>query len=227
MKYSLLFLISIMALQSAWSQCYPDRHNSTWFDGWVSCEESVNPNPARGNGHWILYNFHQQYALFEMDVWNFNAPDYLDYGMQEVVIDISADSITWTEYGQVTFPQANGLNTYEGAEVLDFDSTLAQYVLVTAVSNYGGSCYGLSEIRIRAQDLCDEDRILWIAGDGDWNVPSNWCNNRIPTEVDEVVIPSDVVVTIPFLYTAHVWTISLDPDAELRMIGSLVAHKQE
>lgn len=209
------------------AQCFEDRHNTTWFDGWISCAEKVSPNPARPSGHWIMYDFDQVYTLFEMRVWNMNAPDHLDYGLQDVVIDLSDDGETWTEFGEHSFPQAPGSSRYEGDVPVDFDSANARFVLISALSNHGGSCYGLSEVRIRARDLCPDDQILWIAGNGNWDVPANWCNNRIPTEDDKVVIPSGVVVTIPWLYTAHVWSIKLDPTSELNMIGSLIAHKQE
>ena len=209
------------------AQCDTLRHNNTWFDGWISCEASANPNAARGDGHWIQYDFGQQYSLFDLRVWNMNAPDLLDYGMQNVVIDISSDGVTWTEYGQYVFTQAPGDSRYEGDEVMSFDSTIAQHVLITAIDNYGGTCYGLSEIRIRAQDLCPEDKIEWIAGDGDWDIPSNWCGNQIPTMDDEVVVPSGVKITIPRFYTANVWTLTMDPSSELVVKGNLVAHKPE
>ena len=52
------------------------------MDG-ISCEESQNPNPARSAGHWIHYDFGQQYSLNELRVWNMNARDYLNYGTAE------------------------------------------------------------------------------------------------------------------------------------------------
>lgn len=219
--------ICLLLAPGASAQCDTLRHNNTWFDGWISCEETINPNAVRGPGHWILYDFNQQYTLFEMHVWNTNAPDILDYGLQNVVVDISNDGTTWSEFGSYVFPQGTGDSRYSGVDVMNFDSTNAQYVLITAVDNYGGSCYGLSEIRIRARDRCLEDKIQWIAGNGAWDVPANWCSNRVPNQDDEVVIPSAVVVTIPFLYTAHVWNITLDPGAELEMVGSMILHKPE
>ena len=224
-----LFLFTLFALSgnSVISQCDTLRHNSTWFDGWISCETNPSPNAARDPGHWILYDFNQVYTMFEMRVWNTNAPDILDYGLKNVVIDISDDGINWTEHGQYLFPQGPGDSRYEGVEPMSFDSTNARFVLITAIDNYGGTCYGLSEVRIRARDLCPDNKIQWIAGDGAWDIPANWCSNRIPNQDDEVVIPAGVIVTIPFLYTAHVWNIALEPTAELNMIGSMMLHKPE
>jgi F5/8 type C domain-containing protein len=222
-----LIVLCTLFSTGAASQCDTLRHNSTWFDGWISCEETANPNAARGNGHWILYDFNQVYTMFEMRVWNTNAPDILDYGMKNVVIDISDDGTTWTEFGQFLFPQGSGDSRYEGVDAMNFDSTNARYVLITGIDNYGGSCFGLSEVRIRARDLCPQDKIQWIAGDGTWDIPANWCSNRVPNQDDDVIIPSGVIVTIPFLYTAHAWNITLEPSAELEMIGSMILHKPQ
>jgi|GEM_PF-3586567 len=224
--YTLTLLCILVNLKTE-GQCDTLRHNNTWFDGWISCEEAMSPNAARGAGHWILYDFSQQYAMFEMRVWNTNAPEILDYGMQNVLIDISNDGVNWTEFGAFLFPQGTGDSRYEGVDVMSFDSINARYVLITGVDNYGGNCFGLSEVRIRARDRCLDDKIQWIAGNGAWDVPANWCSNRVPNQSDKVVIPSGVVVTIPFLYTAHVWTMTLDPNAELEMIGSMVVHNPE
>ncbi len=134
------------------AQCFLDRHNTTWFDEWISCTTSMNPNPARGESHWILYNLNYPYELHQMHIWNTNAPEYLTDGMQDIIIDISNDGLNWTEVGEFQIPMANGTSTYEGLDLYDFDGTSAQYVLITGLTNHGGSCFGLSEIRIDVTD---------------------------------------------------------------------------
>ena len=185
-----IFAIASACFSEAAAQCYPDRHNNTWFDGWISCDASENPNTSRGQSHWILYEFSQPYTLYELEVWNLNVPDMLTNGLQNVVIDLSNDGENWTEHGEYSFPQASGESTYEGVQVMSFDSAMARYVLITAIDNYGGDCYGISEIRIRARDLCRDDKVLWIGGEGDWDVPQNWCAHVVPGAEDEVIIPS-------------------------------------
>jgi len=224
---TIIVVLPMLFATIARGQCDTLRHNKTWFDGWISCEASPNPNVVRGNSHWILYNFGQQYTLFETRLWNTNSPDLLEYGVQNIVIDISSDGENWSEVGEFLVPQSPGTSLYEGTDLMTFDSTNAQYVLITAIDNYGGPCYGFSEIRIHARDLCRENRILWIGGDGDWDVAANWCNNAIPTEFDDVTIPSGSVVTIPYLYTAHVANIVVEPGAEFNMIGNLIVHNEE
>ncbi len=138
----------ILTAQSLSSQCFPDRHNSTWFDGWLSCSTSSSPNPTRGDSHWILYNLQHNYQLGQMHVWNTNAEDYLADGIKDLVIDVSLDGINWTEVGVFQFEQANGSSTYEGFSGPDLDGIEAKYLLITALSNWGGWCYGFSEVKI-------------------------------------------------------------------------------
>ncbi len=128
-------------------QCYPDRHNTTWYDGWISCETSVNPNPERGMSHWIMYDFGKKIEMKAMHIWNSNVPDFLNYGMKSVAIDYSDDGDAWHELGTYEFEQATGKNIYEGFDLESFDSFKARYLLLTALSNYGGDCVGLSEVR--------------------------------------------------------------------------------
>ena len=139
-----LMVVGILDLQA---QCYPDRHNTTWYDGWISCDLAESPNPERGLSHWILYNLGSPYTLGKSRVWNSNHPDFLGRGLKDIVIDYSMDGVSWNEHGPFTLNQASGNTTYEGDEGPDFNKIEAQYVLITALSNYGGSCYGLSEFR--------------------------------------------------------------------------------
>lgn len=151
----LIILVILLSIASAKTsgQCFLDRHNTTWFDGWISCETSMNPNATRGESHWIMYDLNEPYSLFQMHIWNTNAPEYLTNGMQEIAIDISNDGSSWTSVGEFTLPMADGTSTYEGMDLYDFGGTNARFVLITGLSNHGGDCYGLSEIRI---DVTDE-----------------------------------------------------------------------
>lgn len=148
MKYifSIIFLTVITSEIS--SQCYPDRHNTSWFDAWVSCEASQNPNTIRGKSHWILYDLGYVYKLENLHVWNINDPDNLDDGLKNVIIDYSLDGNTWMESGNAVFPKANGSSIYQGNDILDFNGIKTRYLLITAKDNYGGNCYGFSELRI-------------------------------------------------------------------------------
>ena len=142
----ILSIILVFSLNS-FSQCFPDRHNTTWFDGWVSCEASESPNPERGNSHWIMYDFNHIYGLGDVHLWNTNDGKHLDWGLQRAAVDYSIDGINWIELGEFTFEMASGESIYQGLSVADFDDEEARFVLITGLENWGGECYGLAEIK--------------------------------------------------------------------------------
>lgn len=151
-KYIYLFLLSSFGFTQLSGQCYPDRHNTNWFDGWISCETAPNPNDSYADSHWILYDFKDTYELGQLHVWNSNDPSHLDYGMQDVSIDYSLDGIDWINLGNFSFEMASGKSIYEGFKGPNFNGALARYVLITGLSNYGGECFGLSELRFEVQE---------------------------------------------------------------------------
>lgn len=154
-----IFLILIWAVmqQLAVAQCYPDRHSTNFFDGWISCEPAVSPNPERPVSHFIMYDFGKVYKLGQMTIWNSNDPSHLDYGMRDVAIDYSADGETWYTAGDFVFGQASGLSTYEGEEGPYLNDIEGRYLLITALTNYGGTCYGLSEMRVSGEEVIISD----------------------------------------------------------------------
>jgi hypothetical protein len=126
----------------------------------VSCEVSPNPNPTYGDSHWIMYDFGYEYQLLESVFWNSNEPNNINFGIQEFNVDYSRDGVTWISLGSFTLNQASGLSNYEGEEGPDFEKANARYVLITPTSNYGGSCYGFSELKISITDpleIVDEE----------------------------------------------------------------------
>ena len=152
-KLLILIFLSLLLNINLSSQCYPDRHNTTWYDGWISCETSVNPNAERGESHWILYNLGYTYHLGQMQIWNSNAPDYLADGIKTAAIDVSVDGVNWTEVGEFEFEQASGKSIYEGFQGPDLSGYEAKYLLITALSNWGGFCYGLSEVKVEVHGI--------------------------------------------------------------------------
>src|SRR5688572_26384961 len=154
MKRNIFFILLLGFLPLvSWSQCFPDRHSTNFFDGWISCEEAKNPNLARPAGHFIMYDFGKIYELGQMTIWNSNDPGHLDWGMRDVAIDYSIDGEIWLHAGDFTFSQASGLSTYEGEEGPHLDNVEGRYLLITGLNNYGGECYGLSEMRIEGEEV--------------------------------------------------------------------------
>ena len=148
MRHIIYILVILSSAVQIKAQCFPDRHNTSWFDSWISCEASQNPNSSRGISHWILYDLGHTYKLKKMHVWNLNDPDNLNDGLKNIAIDYSSDGNTWQEYGNAVLPKASGKSIYEGSEILDFGGINTRYLLITAKNNYGGKCFGLSELRI-------------------------------------------------------------------------------
>ena len=146
-----LLLITCCGLLSA--QCYPDRHNTTWFDAWVSCETSVGPVASHGESHWIQYDLGYTYLLGELEIWNINDPQNLGRGAQAIYIDVSEDGETWTAMPDQTLLPGSGLSIYEGQTVMDFDGEPVRYLLITIESTYGAACGGISEMRVGVEGV--------------------------------------------------------------------------
>jgi hypothetical protein len=158
MKKTILLVSALVMLQQfAFTQCYPDRHSTNFFDGWVSCEAAPSPNPGRPASHFIMYDFGKVFKLGQMTIWNSNDPAHLDWGMRDVAIDYSADGENWYTAGDFTFGQASGLSTYEGEQGPFLGDIEARYLLITALTNYGGSCYGLSEMKVVGEEVIISD----------------------------------------------------------------------
>jgi hypothetical protein len=145
-------ILMFIILQWTYAQCYPDRHSTTWLDSWISCDTSQNPNTVYGSSHWILYDLGYEYTLNETKIWNLNEPKRLNNGINEYTVDYSLDGATWTNLGNFTMNQASGMSIYEGEEGPDFDGVKARYVLITPLSNFGGDCFGFSELKIQITD---------------------------------------------------------------------------
>lgn len=128
-------------------QCYEDRHDTSWNEGWISCHADENPNPQRGLSHWILYDFGHTYRIADTHMWNVNTPEWLDNGFKDFYIDYSVDGLEWKQLGQFTLDRADGNSTYEGSNVTSFGGDTARFVVFTAIDNWGGDCSGFAEVR--------------------------------------------------------------------------------
>ena len=150
MRSYIIILLCLVSWQSLSAQAYPDRHNTSWNDAWISCETASSPNVKREPGHWIMYDLGDQYALHSSTIWNNNVPGKTNTGLQEVIIDVSDDGTEWMELGTFILTQGPASAFYQGDEGPEFGGVVARYVLISAVSNYGGDCFSLSEVKIEA-----------------------------------------------------------------------------
>jgi hypothetical protein len=118
-----------------------DLHSTNTATMWSTAPNATGPA-------WIQYDFDKLYKLHEMWVWNYNVEfEYvLGFGMKDVTIEYSADGATWTTLGAYEFAQAPGKADYAHGATVSFGGLIVKSVKITATSNYGGSCYGLSEV---------------------------------------------------------------------------------
>jgi hypothetical protein len=144
----LVIILTCSFAMTIQAQCYMDRHNTSWYDGWVSCDKKVSPNPQRGSGHWLMYALGHRYVLGKSYFWNHNVPTSLSDGAKEITIDYSLDGISWNTYGNISLIKGTGQNIYEGEEGPDFQNIEARYVLITVLETHGGNCAGISEVKI-------------------------------------------------------------------------------
>jgi hypothetical protein len=112
---------------------------------WLSNKDGVQPS-------WIEYAFDRVYKLHEMWVWNSNEglEPLIGLGIKEVTIEYSANGTDYITLGPThEFAQATGTVDYAHNTSIDFGGAVAQYVRLTAISNWGDilNQYGLSEVR--------------------------------------------------------------------------------
>ncbi|KXK37970.1 MAG: T9SS type A sorting domain-containing protein [Saprospiraceae bacterium] len=174
MKHIYLFILSYWVTTSLTAQegfiPYPDRHSTSLTNQWLSCKKSLNPNTLRDSSYWIMYDLGAPFELNDSKIWNFNTPERINSynnepwsltpligslkdGMKEVAFDISIDGQTWQEVKIFEIPEASGSSYYEGVDGPDFEGVKARYLLLTGLSNHGGKCYGLGEIKVNISEI--------------------------------------------------------------------------
>jgi len=161
MKKLFLFIsLFLFILCESIGQCCPDRHSTNAHDGWISCSPTFNPIAGLGNSHWIRYDFGQVHSLHQSIFWNINDPGRLADNIQKARIDYSTNGTNWTFYGLVDFIQATGDPKYEGFTGPDFNGLSARYMIITPIQNFGGSCYGFSEMKIYTEPAEAPDFVI-------------------------------------------------------------------
>jgi hypothetical protein len=164
-KKAILLIALVFLFQGLTAQCIPDRHNTSSQTTWVSCTPMANPNTNRPAGHWIMYDLNYSYALEQTHFWNYNHPDTLSRGANNVVIDLSDDGTNWQEVANLNVPVASGSSQYEGWAGPHLGGQRARYILITLLSNHGDACYSLGEFRVGVQDEIDCLTEYLLSGD--------------------------------------------------------------
>lgn len=118
-------------------------HGST-PDGnmWVSDTGDLNPV--------LVFDLGASYNLQTARVWNYNEGCCTAFGARAVEVSASLDNVNWSILGTNTFAQAGG-GTAEPAQNFSTPAANVRYVRFRLLTNYGGTLFGLSEIRFVAQ----------------------------------------------------------------------------
>ncbi|MHC4510178.1 MAG: LamG-like jellyroll fold domain-containing protein, partial [Planctomycetota bacterium] len=124
-----------------------DLHSTEPTTMWVSANEPL--------GAWIQYEFDRMQKLHQMWVWNSNQmlEGLFGFGMKDVTVEYSTNGADWATVAEVPqFAKAPGTAGYAHDTTVDFGGAVAQFVRLTATSNWGGVLpqYGLSEVRFLA-----------------------------------------------------------------------------
>ncbi len=194
-KIALLIITTIIALNIN-AQCNENIHSNNVSDNWESCTTKDNPNLERGNGHWIQYDLGYIYPITTSRIWNYNVSGNTDKGFKDVVVDYSIDGETWSQLGFYTFDEASGSNVYTGFEGPNFGDIETRYILITALNNYGNSCYGLAECKFNI----GEDVVIGIEEVKDNNSLSVFPNPAVNTiqlisdnlDIKEIILRNSV-----------------------------------
>lgn len=151
MKKYIFLLITLIAALDLDGQC--TDHGNYWNQSWTSCTLSDNPNPERGQTHWILYEFHEQQYIDSTWIWNANREGESGLGVREVIFDYSLDGNTWIKLGQYEFPMADESPEYSGFQGPNFEGEALKYILITVLSTHlEGDCASIAEVQFNIDD---------------------------------------------------------------------------
>lgn len=148
-KYLYIAFICLILPTGLMAQCKTD--------GWLSCSTERSPNSDKNSGHWIMYDLGYEYNLSTSQIWNYNDPFNLSSGTRQLAVDYSLDGVNWTSWGSVELAQGTGTPDYTGSKGPDLSGIRARYILLTAESNWGGACAGLTEIRFNLDQTTSND----------------------------------------------------------------------
>ena len=196
----------------------------------LSCSIDENPNDTRDSSHWIVYDLGERYELHQTHVWNYNVENETDRGFQSVVIDYSLDGVTWNEFGQYTWPEAPGDNTYSGFSGPDFQGTFARYILITTLDN-SPACKGIGKVSFAAVlcpltgTACDDNDSETVNDIYDDNCECKG-KNLFENECDEVLLALGDSTIYSDVFSAETYVSSISnvaPENTVSMIaGSAV-----
>ena len=191
----ILFFICIYT-QSIHAQC--SESSNVWNNSWTSCQISPNPNIARADSHWLLYEFEEPLNIGSLHIWNANRIAESHLGAKDVIIDFSEDGENWIELGNFNFPQANESEVYEGFDGPDFEGISVRKILFTVLNTHNttNNCASIAEVQfeLAEKEIEEEEEEIIIP------VIEEEVIVEVPVVEEEVTIPAieeEVVIEAP------------------------------
>jgi hypothetical protein len=179
-----------------------DLHSMATADMWLSGFSAAQPS-------WIQFELDKVYPLHEMWVWNSNTEleGSVGFGFKDVTIEYSLDGTDYAALGTThEFAQAPAADGYAHNTTVDFGGLQAQYVRLTANSNWGGFLpqSGLSEVRffhvpVRARKPHPDSGAIGVSVDVtlDWRAGREAAEHNLYLSADEqAVIDGTSPVTV-------------------------------
>ncbi len=185
MKNIYILLVTLFCTNLLSAQCFDDGHSPFENQGWLSCQESLNPIPERGTNHWLLYDLGHIYTIDETYFWNHNVWGETGMGVNQILIDYSTDKQNWKTIGPYTIDKAPGSWKYTGIEGPTLGNVTGRYFLITVLSTHDPSttCAGLGEIRFSIGESVSTDEII---EEEEFTISPNPASSIIRLSVSEV-----------------------------------------
>lgn len=165
MRFLFSFLPLLLIAHLTAQDCNSNQHSTNANDSWQSCAVTPNPNPVRGNSHWVQYDLGYAYTINATHFWNYNVVGATNEGFRNISIDYSLDGKNWIKATSFQLSEATGTPAYAGESGPDLGNITARYILITAVDNWGGDCFGLSEVRFDVGEIVRTNKVAMPSGE--------------------------------------------------------------
>lgn len=136
----------------------PNHMHASFDENDETSKNMINNNMYLGDKSAIIIDLGKKECLGEMYFWNYNDIRNLENGMKHITIDYSEDGVEYSRAGVYLLGKSslsdnnryggNVACSVDGGHSVDFKGVTGRYVRITPIDNYGGTRYGLSEVRI-------------------------------------------------------------------------------
>lgn len=108
------------------------------------------------NGQGVVLQHTEAESLGQLYIWNYSESGKTNCGVKELNIKYSVDGTNWTDFGNVTLPEASqaeidaegGCVAANYGDPINLNGVPGKYICLTPVSNHGGEFTGLAEVRL-------------------------------------------------------------------------------